>query len=314
MNKRLKSADIFKGLAVFLMVVFNWTSFYPNIPSFFQHSWGQNALTIIDLIAPMFIFATGFLVTLSFARRIKTQKTGEIRKYYLKKYGKLFLIGIVLDAIVSFALFFTFGILESIAFGALFALVLVGTSKKIRLGVIIAIAALHSFLLGFSYYTQITGILPHGSINGFFAWATIAVCGSIVASFSIENKKFYRNSIGIAAVLLGLGLALSIVFPIDRILVSGSYVLISQALCTIILVSFVWLFDQKQKNFGFLKNFGQNSLFVFILQYPVLFVLRSAELKNFLDFYSGLLAAIIIAIIVFYINKAMNKKGIRLTF
>jgi predicted acyltransferase len=61
---RLESIDYFRGLAIMLMVLANFTIGIVIVPGWLKHA-SDIGLTIPDLIAPFFIFAIGLTFGLS---------------------------------------------------------------------------------------------------------------------------------------------------------------------------------------------------------------------------------------------------------
>jgi predicted acyltransferase len=69
-TKRIPSIDQFRGFAILTMVLANYMGGVSLIPAWLKHA-PDIGLTVIDLIAPFFIFAIGLTYELSFHRRIE---------------------------------------------------------------------------------------------------------------------------------------------------------------------------------------------------------------------------------------------------
>ena len=59
--KRLNAIDQFRGFAIFLMILANYMNNVEIIPGWLKHA-DDIGFTVIDLIAPMFVFAMGLKV------------------------------------------------------------------------------------------------------------------------------------------------------------------------------------------------------------------------------------------------------------
>ena len=66
--KRLEAIDQFLGFAILLMILANYMNNVSVIPAWLKHA-DDIGYTVIDLIAPMFVFAMGLTYRLSFHRR-----------------------------------------------------------------------------------------------------------------------------------------------------------------------------------------------------------------------------------------------------
>src|SRR5512140_710666 len=65
---RLASIDQFRGLSIVLMVLANYLAGVTLVPAWLRHA-PDIGLTVIDLIAPFFIFAIALTYGLSWSRR-----------------------------------------------------------------------------------------------------------------------------------------------------------------------------------------------------------------------------------------------------
>ncbi len=77
-NSRISSIDQFRGFAILTMVLANYMGGVALIPAWLKHA-PDVGLTVIDLIAPFFIFAISLTFGLSFNRRF--QRDGAFRTY-----------------------------------------------------------------------------------------------------------------------------------------------------------------------------------------------------------------------------------------
>jgi predicted acyltransferase len=91
---RLVSLDQFRGLTVLAMFFVNFAGQYPATPSLFRHH--DLHCTFADVIMPMFLFAVGFAMRMTFPRRVaKLGRAMAYRKAIGRSFG-LILLGIVI--------------------------------------------------------------------------------------------------------------------------------------------------------------------------------------------------------------------------
>jgi predicted acyltransferase len=74
---RIESLDQFRGLTVFSMMFVNFVGSYPATPTTFRHH--NLHCTYADVVMPMFLFAVGFAMRLTFPRRV--EKLGRAAAY-----------------------------------------------------------------------------------------------------------------------------------------------------------------------------------------------------------------------------------------
>ncbi len=72
---RLAAIDQFRGFAIFLMVLADFLGDVERVPAWLKHA-PDIGYTLIDLIAPMFIFAIGLTFGISFRRRLRGTARG----------------------------------------------------------------------------------------------------------------------------------------------------------------------------------------------------------------------------------------------
>jgi len=93
--KRLESIDQFRGFAIFLMILANYMTNVQIFLAWLKHA-DEIGYTVIDLIAPMFVFAMGLTYGLSFRRRIERDGAWNTYQHFLTRY--LALLGIIMQS------------------------------------------------------------------------------------------------------------------------------------------------------------------------------------------------------------------------
>jgi predicted acyltransferase len=67
-TKRIASIDQFRGFAILLMVLADYFNNISTVPAWLKHA-PDIGYTLIDLVAPLFVFAIGLTYGMSFRRR-----------------------------------------------------------------------------------------------------------------------------------------------------------------------------------------------------------------------------------------------------
>jgi hypothetical protein len=94
---RLVSIDQYRGFASVLMVLVNFMGGINSVPAYLKHAH-DIGLTLIDLIAPFFIFAIGLTYGISFRRRVTRDGWWKAVEHFLRRWLILFGIGALMVA------------------------------------------------------------------------------------------------------------------------------------------------------------------------------------------------------------------------
>ena len=297
---RYKALDAFRGLTIALMILVNTPGSWSHIYWPFGHAdW--NGYTPTDLVFPFFLFIIGSAMFFSF-KKSNFQFSGEAFQRILKRGVMMFVIGLVLNVLNllagsgDFSELRTMGVLQRIAIAYVFAgviVLLVG-----RVGVFVVSAVL---LLGYwALLLVLGGDAPLGLQDNIVRHFDMLVLGSnhmwsgkgvpfdpegllstipavvnVLLGFeatryltSIKDKRdsvWRLAGLGTAAVLVAV--ILDLVWPINKNLWSGSYVIVTTGWALIVLALFVWLMDVKGKPFEPLLVYGMNPLFIYVVSW-----------------------------------------------
>ncbi|HEX6589092.1 MAG TPA: heparan-alpha-glucosaminide N-acetyltransferase domain-containing protein [Longimicrobiales bacterium] len=273
---RLQSLDAFRGITVAAMLVVNnpgtWSAIYPPLRHAAWHGW-----TPTDLIFPFFLFIVGVAMSLSFA---KLSARGVPRRALLAKAAKraaiLVLLGLALHAFpwvgTDLSELRLPGVLQRIGLAYLIAAPIV-----LYAGVRGRVAALLALLLGYWALLELVpvpgigaGVLEPGRDLG--AWldrallgtshlwdysrtwdpegllGTLPAVGSVLLGVFVGDwlrgaRPVRRTATGLlagGALAVVVGLAWSVVFPINKSLWTSSYVLFTAGMATLVL-TLCWL-------------------------------------------------------------------------
>jgi uncharacterized membrane protein len=226
-NTRFIYIDLLRGWALIVMIevhIFNALM----LPSLKDTSWFGLLTFINGLVAPSFLFVSGFAFIVSSERRIE-----ELRKYGSYFWGKLSRIFLIFLAGYSLHLpvfsyseiigkastshlitWFNVDILQCIAAGLLLLLLLRISIKKDRLFyvVIISITILISLISPLVWKINFADHIPiffagylnqlHGSFFPLFPWLFFLLAGAVFSKFYIISRNENRESNFIKKILI----------------------------------------------------------------------------------------------------------------
>ena len=254
------------------------TPFTDSLSGQFEHSvW--NGFTFYDLIFPLFIFISGASITIALGRRVERgMSKKELYGYILKRFAILMLLGLIMNGFMNFdfANIRYAGVLQRIALCYLFtAIIFIHTSRRVQFALAGAFLLVYWGLLTFvpvpgfgagvltpdgnfaSYIDRL--FLPgkfccfeFGDNEGLLSTLPAVVscllgvfAGYWLLSNNDEKKKTF-GLLGGGAALLVLGLIWNLVFPINKLIWSSSYVLYAGGWSVLLLALFYWIVDVKK--------------------------------------------------------------------
>jgi len=251
-SRRLASVDAFRGLTVGAMLLVNNPGDWGHVYAPLEHA-AWNGCTPTDLVFPFFLFIVGVSLALSLGPRIEAGvQPAALRRGVLVRALRIVVLGIALHAAAHWLMhtpnFRPFGVLQRIgicfAVAGLFALYTGGRTQWLAIiGILLGYWALMAWggpltkegnlasridttLLGrFAYeFNPATGLghEPEGLLSTIPAIAT-ALLGLRAGEWLRRNRGSQLWQVGL--LLLALGWAWSVVFPINKQMWTSSYVL-----------------------------------------------------------------------------------------
>jgi predicted acyltransferase len=91
---RIESLDQFRGLTVLSMLVVNFLGSYPSVPTLLRHH--HLHCTFADVVMPMFLFAVGFAMRLTFPKRVEKSGRSAAYRSAISRSFALILLGCVI--------------------------------------------------------------------------------------------------------------------------------------------------------------------------------------------------------------------------
>lgn len=285
----------------------------------FEHS-AWNGFTFWDLIFPLFIFITGASLVQSLNKRLERgDPKSKLYRHIFIRTGLLLLLATIYNEMYTFDfehLRYT-GVLQRIAISYLFAaLIYMWFYNRIRLQIVATLAILLGYwailifipVPGLGYYT----LTPEGNLVGYIDrlflpgiyccepyniygdnegllgyLPAVASCmlGVLAGEWIRKGDGQIKRATGLIAsglVLLGIGLAWNLVFPINKILWSSSYVVYAGGWSAILFGVFFWLMDVKgHRKWAFpWIVIGANAILIYMAVYFV-------DFGKVVEFYSA---------------------------
>ncbi|HCY76841.1 MAG TPA: hypothetical protein DHV28_13045 [Ignavibacteriales bacterium] len=302
---RYISVDLLRGLAIIVMIevhVFN--AFL--IPDLRQTNWLGVLNFINGLVAPAFLFVSGFAFQVSSGSKLDEMK--KLGSAFWKKTGRIFqiiIIGYVLH-LPSYSLtkiltksspqlvedFFAVDVLQCIGVGLLFLFLsrLLIKSEKTYNYFLIASLFLVTFISPFLWSVELTNYLPlaianyfnqlHGSLFPIFPWSNFIFAGAVFAKYYVDARKKNEEEKFVKRITLwGLGLIIighffySGLFSETFTLIMPNPVFYFQRLGYLAVVFFLcWSVDKKfTVKKSIVLDASRESLFIYWLHLIIIF-------------------------------------------
>lgn len=302
---RYISADLLRGIVIIIMIevhVFN--AFL--IPELRQTGWFSVLNFINGLVAPSFLFVSGFAFQVSSGGKLDEMR--KLGKIFWKKIGRIFQIIIIgyvlhlpfysLSKIINEATpqllenFFCVDVLQCIGFGLLFLFLsrLLIKSDKVYHYFLIASLVIVTLISPFLWKIEFANFFPivianyfnrlHGSLFPIFPWLNFLLAGGIFAKYFVyarernaEEKFIKLSAISGFVVLLFGHLFYSGLFPRSLTSILPNPVFYLERLGYIFVLFFIcWYVDKKfDMKKSFLLDASRESLLVYWLHLIIIF-------------------------------------------
>lgn len=293
---RIAALDQFRGALIFLMIAANFLLVYRAIPDWFKHSHIRGVITVIDLGAPLFIFAVGVAAGLALPHSRQRFGTAATVRRYLRRGLILIIFGLLGSYLLHHPFWRDWEILQTIGLATWVALPLFFTRPVWQLVAALALVVGYQLIghLGYWAWLQAFDVGGLGGVLGVLPWAAVMLIGSTLSQATRPSAgQLHVRLLQAGFVSLGLGLAWSLFLLPDKPLVTGSYVFLTTGLGGLLLWVFTW-FHRHGIESWWLTLFGMNPLIVFILS-----ALCSLALQAAVPDTSGLLP-ILASLVVIY--------------
>ncbi|OGQ24108.1 MAG: hypothetical protein A2138_05020 [Deltaproteobacteria bacterium RBG_16_71_12] len=231
--------DQFRGLSIALMVLANYFEHVRAVPAWAKHA-PDIGITIVDFIAPAFIFAIGLTFGASVRRRLTVQGVQRTVEHVLKRalalvgLGLLFTIG---EQGFGFSHGQPWGTLQAIGVAIALTLPALFLAPLLRLGVALLLVAGYQAMLGHGWLEAVLAA-SHAGIQGSLSWTALLLFATVFADLRESRARF----LVLALVLLAAGVALAWWFPVSkhRMSISFDFIVAAGAALAFLLVE-VWV-------------------------------------------------------------------------
>ncbi len=282
-GERLEAIDQYRGFAILLMVLADYLARINTVPAWLKHA-PDVGYTVMDLIAPLFIFAIGLTYGLSFRRRLArdgawaTYQSFVTRNLALVGLGFLLTLGGSLTGIYPSSV--NWGLLQAIGAAGLIVLPFIRLPSHWRWVAGFGLLAVYQLLLD-RYWLDAVRAAPHNGPWGALSWGAMLLLATALADLyhSPELRRTYPW-VSIAVLMLGLALSFlpsplgpsSLGVPISKHRASASYVLVSLGLSALTFYGFHLLASLRSRSLEpglpkvpVLSEWGRNPLLLYVL-------------------------------------------------
>lgn len=269
---RREAIDQFRGFAILLMVLANFLEGVGNLPAWMKHAPGVG-LTLVDLIAPFFIFAIALTYRASWQSRVRRDGPKQAAEHFFERYMAIAGIGFFLTVIDVYiegtGWREPWGVLQAIGTAGLIALPVVALSWPWRLASGLTVLGVYQVLLQ-GYWLEEVRDASHGGLKGSLGWGAMLILGTVVADLYHPGDRSRRRFPLAGVVFLAAGLVLALRVPLSKGCVSASYVLVSVGASGLIFQVFEFLSEKLRLNPAVLSAWGRNPLTLYLLHIVLL--------------------------------------------
>jgi predicted acyltransferase len=268
-TNRVSSIDQFRGFAILTMVLANYMGGVKLIPAWLKHA-PDIGLTVIDLIAPFFIFAISLTFGLSFRRRFERDGAFRTYSYFLTRNLAIIGLGALISAgetaVGENPSGIDWGVLQAIGMAGLAALVVIRLPARYRWLIGAGILLAYQLIMD-HFLLDLTLRSPHGGLFGSLDWAAMLILGTALADLFHGDERAKSAFPWVSLAVLAAGIALAFFSPVSKHRVSAPYVLISLGIGALLFLLFHWISDIHHWNSRLLLAWGQNPLVLYFLHY-----------------------------------------------
>lgn len=257
---RLEGIDQFRGFAILLMVLADYLSRIQRVPAWLKHAPGVG-LTVVDLIAPMFILAIGLVYRPSFRRRLLRDGPGQTSLHFIRRF--LALIGI--GALTPWG--YSWGLFQTIGGAGLISLLVIWLPSTVRLIIGAVLLGGYQVLSDKVWMGRVSASSSWCEMEGTLGWAAMLILATVLADWYYDQSRGRKYFILGSVASLGSGIVLSYWVDVSQYFVSASYVLIGLGASGVLFTGFDILAEKLPVRLPLLIAWGKNPLVMYLLHY-----------------------------------------------
>lgn len=264
---RLAAIDQFRGFAILLMVLADYLGDVEAAPAWLKHA-PDIGYTVIDLIAPMFIFAIGLTFGLSFRRRLGRDGAWRTYEHFITRnlaligLGGLLMLAGNLTGIYESTI--PWGLLQTIGAAGLLTLTVIRLPAGWRWAIGLALLAFYQVMLD-RYWLASVMAAVHNGPWGALSWGALLILATAFADLYHDEARGRRAYPWVALLAAAAGLALAPLAPVSKARASASYALLSLGLSALVFYGFHLLEARLGFRLQVLSDWGMNPLLLYVL-------------------------------------------------
>jgi predicted acyltransferase len=271
-TERIISIDQFRGFAILTMALANYMDVVIVIPAWLKHA-PDIGLTVIDLIAPFFIFAISLTYGLSFHQRLERDGAFVTYNQFFVRYLAIIGLGAIASAgetaVGKNPSGIDWGVLQAIGMAGLITLLVIGLPAIYRWLIGAGILVVYQVILD-HFLLNLTILSPHGGLFGSLNWGAMLILGTALADLFHDQGRWKKYIPWASLAILAVGIILALFIPVSKHRVSSSYVLISLGASALLFLLFNWLSNRFNWKGRFLVAWGKNPLVLYFLHYLII--------------------------------------------
>lgn len=257
---RLVTIDQYRGFAILLMVLADFLSQIKIVPGWLKHAPGVG-ITVVDLIAPLFIFAIGLVYRPSFQRRLLQEGRRQTILHFIRRF--LALIGI--GALTPWG--YSWGLFQTIGGAGLITLLVIWLPSGVRLIIGAVLLGGYQVMSDKVWMGRVSASSSWCEMEGTISWAAMLILASVLADWFYDQPRGRKIYILGSLASLGLGIVFSQWIVVSQYYVSSSYVLISLGASGVLFAGFHVMTENLQVRLPMLIAWGKNPLVLYLLHY-----------------------------------------------
>ena len=254
------------------MILADYLNNIQVIPAWLKHA-PDIGYTVIDLVAPLFVFAIGLTYGMSFRSRLERSGNWKTYNHFISRNLALIGLGflITLGGVLSnnYPPEANWGLLQALGAAGLITLPLIRIKAKYRWIFGFMLLIIYQVLLDRFWLSEVVNAVHNGP-QGALSWGALMIIATSLGDIYLESEKGKRYYPWLSLTLLILGVALTFLVPISKHRASASYMLVSLGLSGLIFFIFHFLDVKYHFQFPLLTDFGKNPLLLYLLHGVVL--------------------------------------------
>lgn len=270
--KRLKAIDQFRGFAILLMILANYMNNVQVILGWLKHA-NDVGFTVIDLIAPMFVFAMGLTYGISFRRRLARDGAWNTYQHFITRYLALLGLGYLITLVWELSGIqppsVNWGLFQALGAAGLIALPFIRLPAAWRWVIGLGILAGYQLLLDRFWLDEVLAA-PHNGPWGALSWGALLILATALADLYHNERGNQRTYPLLSTALALAGLALALLVPLSKQRASLSYATLSLGLSGLVFYLFHWTNERWNLRLSILTAWGRNPLLLYLLHYLIL--------------------------------------------